>query len=99
VLISSLLGLKHRWTISAVYDHLGEHVVKLSNSAADWQVPLDRGEVVGHADFEDGRKRAVRREFTEPKSEGLYWVNVNLGNGGCAIHPNMTTLTDLGGYN
>ncbi|RSH89012.1 hypothetical protein EHS25_002674 [Saitozyma podzolica] len=82
MLISSLLGLKHRWTISAVYDHLGEHVVKLSSSAADWQVPLGSGEVVGHADFEDGRKHAVRREFTQPKSEGLYWVNVNLGNGG-----------------
>lgn len=96
MLISSLLGLKHRWTISAVYDHLGEHVVKLSNTAADWQVPLGTGQVVGHADFEDGRKRAVRREFTQPKSEGLYWVNVNLGNGGCVIHPNITGLAGSG---
>ena len=40
------------------------------------------GEVEGHGDFDDGRKRTVPRAFVDPKSEGLYWTNVMLGNDG-----------------
>lgn len=36
----------------------------------------------GHWDFGDGRKTTVDREFLEPKSHALHWVNVMLGNGG-----------------
>ena len=39
-------------------------------------------EVWGHADFDDGRKRSVKPEFAKPTSDGLYWTNVMLGNGG-----------------
>jgi hypothetical protein len=46
------------------------------------KILLSQGEVVGHGEFDDGRKRAVRREFVQPESEALYWVNVMMGNGG-----------------
>jgi hypothetical protein len=36
----------------------------------------------GHWDFGDGRKTTVEKEFLEPKSHALKWVNVMLGNGG-----------------
>ena len=36
----------------------------------------------GHWDFGDGRKTTVERDFLEPKSHALRWVNVMLGNGG-----------------
>jgi len=39
-------------------------------------------EVIGHGDFDDGRKRNTKQAFLEPKSEALHWVNVMLGNGG-----------------
>ena len=39
-------------------------------------------EVEGHGDFEDGRRRLVNRDFVNPPSKALHWVNVILGNGG-----------------
>ncbi|KLT38965.1 hypothetical protein CC85DRAFT_266218 [Cutaneotrichosporon oleaginosum] len=39
-------------------------------------------EVQGHADFGDGRKLTCPPAFARPASQGLYHVNVNLGNGG-----------------
>lgn len=38
--------------------------------------------VQGHADFGDGRSTTCPKAFAKPSSEGLHWVNVNLGNGG-----------------
>ncbi|TYJ52195.1 hypothetical protein B9479_007210 [Cryptococcus floricola] len=52
------------------------------------RAPEGEGEVYGHADFQDGRRRSVRPEFVEPESEALGWVNVNLGNGG--PEPNLS---------
>lgn len=43
---------------------------------------LRDGEVIGHADFGDGRKRVCKEEFVQPESQALGWVNVMLGNGG-----------------
>lgn len=39
-------------------------------------------EIEGHADFGDGRKRTCPPLFATPSSGALYYVNVNLGNGG-----------------
>ena len=44
--------------------------------------PLPSGFVLGHGDFDDGRMRHVREDFVQPRCEGCYWVNTNLGNGG-----------------
>lgn len=43
---------------------------------------LRDGEVIGHADFGDGRRRVCKGEFVQPESQTLGWVNVMLGNGG-----------------
>ncbi|WWC69881.1 uncharacterized protein I206_103824 [Kwoniella pini CBS 10737] len=49
---------------------------------------LPAGHVFGHVDFQDGRNRICKLEFTKPESESLNWVNVNLGNGG--PEPNLS---------
>ena len=59
---------------------LRDHITKFT--AADLQVTFTEGDVTGHADFDDGRKRSCPRAFAEPESEGLSWVNVMMGNGG-----------------
>jgi len=59
---------------------LQEHIQKLKPE--DIEDVMDEGEVIGHADFEDGRKITTKRAFVEPGSKGLEWVNVMLGNGG-----------------
>lgn len=43
---------------------------------------LRDGQVIGHADFGDGRSRVCNEEFVQPESQALGWVNVMLGNGG-----------------
>lgn len=43
---------------------------------------LRDGQVIGHADFGDGRSRGCNEEFVQPESQALGWVNVMLGNGG-----------------
>ena len=52
------------------------------------QASFQVNEVVGHGDFEDGRKTTTGKEFVIPPSEALHWVNVNLGNGG--PEPNLS---------
>ncbi|OWZ72964.1 hypothetical protein AYX14_01548 [Cryptococcus neoformans] len=49
---------------------------------------LRDGEVIGHADFGDGRRRVCKGEFVQPESQTLGWVNVMLGNGG--PEPNLS---------
>ncbi|WVQ99719.1 hypothetical protein IAU59_006861 [Kwoniella sp. CBS 9459] len=48
----------------------------------------ERGWMVGHADFGDGRSAVCGEEFAKPESEGASWVNVMLGNGG--PEPNLS---------
>nr|KIR88126.1 alpha-1,2-mannosidase [Cryptococcus tetragattii IND107] len=49
---------------------------------------LRDGQVIGHADFGDGRSRVCNEEFVQPESQALGWVNVMLGNGG--PEPNLS---------
>ncbi|KIR34315.1 alpha-1,2-mannosidase [Cryptococcus deuterogattii MMRL2647] len=49
---------------------------------------LRDGQVIGHADFGDGRSRGCNEEFVQPESQALGWVNVMLGNGG--PEPNLS---------
>lgn len=49
------------------------------------------GSVLGHGDFDDGRRRMVKKEFVDPSSEGLHWVNVMLGNDGYVVSYVSTT--------
>lgn len=51
-------------------------------TAEDLEVVTPEGEVLGHGDFDDGRKCHTMKAFVDPESEGLSWVNVHLGNGG-----------------